>query len=69
MQEIIQDKEWATFFRSKDEKDCCEKMKQLIDNIDYRKQLAQSKKEEVRKAYSIEKHIENLTKVYEQVLQ
>ena len=67
MKEIICDKEWATFFRSQDEVDCCEKMKELINNIASRKIMAQRNKSEIRKTYSIENHIYNLTKVYEQV--
>ena len=68
MVEIIQNKEWASFFRSNDEKDCCEKIKQLIENIAVRKQLAQDYKQKVRDAYSIEEHIDNLNKVYEAVV-
>lgn len=68
MVEIIRNKKWASFFHSNDEKDCCEKMKQLIDNLAVRKQLAQAYKEEVRNTYSIEEHIQNLNKVYEAVV-
>lgn len=68
MVEIIRNREWVSFFRSNDEKDCCEKMKQLIDNLAVRKQLALAFKEEVRNTYSIEEHIQNLNKVYEAVV-
>ena len=65
MKEIIKEKDWATFFRTQDEYDCCEKIKQLIENIDSRKQLANKIKEDVKATYSIEKNIDNLTDVYQ----
>lgn len=68
MVEIIQNKEWASFFHSNDEKDCCEKIIQLVENIELRKQQAQIHMLEVRNTYSIEKHIMNLNKVYEDVV-
>jgi glycosyltransferase involved in cell wall biosynthesis len=68
MVEIIKNNEWASFFHTNNENDCCEKILQLIESLELRKQQAQKHKVEVRNTYSIENHILNLNKIYEDVV-
>ena len=64
MQEIVGDKGWAEMYRTNDEKDCCTKMKELIDNMESRKQIAEGYKKEIREYYSIEANIDHLSSIY-----
>lgn len=69
MKEICTDgnNEWVTFFRSNDVEDCAEKMADLIENIDAYKKKAGEIALQVRQKYSIEKHIDNLAKLYDEL--
>lgn len=70
MKEVCADgeNEWATFFRSNDVEDCAEKMADLIHNIDSYKERASKIAVLVREKYSIEKHIDNLAKLYSEII-
>lgn len=70
MREICTDgnNKWATFFRSNDVEDCAEKMLDLIQNIDKYKEKARGIALQVCQKYSIEKHIDNLAKVYSEII-
>ncbi|MCQ2339168.1 MAG: glycosyltransferase family 4 protein [Paludibacteraceae bacterium] len=67
MQEVTNDGKWATLFKSDDAKDCANKIQDLIENLPKRKAKAQEIAQQVRKAYSIEKHIERLNEIYTQI--
>lgn len=64
LKETVGEYGWAEMYRSNDENDCCEKIKELIENIESRKQKAEIYKKEVREKYSIETNINNLSDVY-----
>lgn len=64
MREIVGDNRWAEMYRTNDEEDCCTKMKELIDNIESRKQKAEVYKKEIREFYSIEANINHLSSIY-----
>jgi glycosyltransferase involved in cell wall biosynthesis len=64
MKEVTQQGKFAVLFESNNAEDCCMKMKELIVNLNFYKQRAQKNKELVREAYSIEKHIDMLSRVY-----
>lgn len=64
MREIVGDKGWAEMYRTNDEEDSCTKMKELIDNIESRKQKAEVYKKEIREFYSIEANINHLSSIY-----
>lgn len=64
LKETVGDYGWAEMYRSNDENDCCAKMKELIENIESKKQKAELYKKEVREKYSIEANINNLSSVY-----
>lgn len=70
MKEVCADgnEEWATFYRSNDVEDCAEKMADLIQNIDIYKGKAREIALQVRQKYSIEKHIDNLAKLYSEII-
>ena len=67
MKEITHDGEWATLFRTGDPQDCADKIKDLIDHLPLRQSAAQRIAADVRREYSIEKHIEQLNKIYNQI--
>lgn len=67
MKEVTCDGEFASFFRSNNIEDCCNQMQLLIENIGQRKKEAFYKAENIKKLYSIEKHIDSLAVVYNSI--
>ncbi len=68
MKEITHQGEWATLYKTEDVEDCADKIKDLLNNLIERKKQAQKNKSQVRDAYSIEKHIQHLTDIYQSVI-
>lgn len=64
MREVVGDYGWAEMYRTNDEKDCCFKIKAMINDIDSLKIEAETHKKEIRKKYSIEAYMVNLYAVY-----
>ena len=64
MKEITNNGEWATIYTTEDIEDCADKIVDLIEHIDTYHAKAQMLKPIVRKAYSIEQHIEQLNLMY-----
>lgn len=67
MKEVTRDGQWATLFKTEDAEDCANKIQDLIENLPERKAKAQEIAQQVREAYSIEKHIERLNEIYTQI--
>ena len=68
MKEITKDGQWATLFKTEDAEDCANKIEDLLHQLKERKAQAQGIAKEVRKEYSIEKHIERLTEIYNSII-
>ena len=68
MKEISLDGTLVDLFESGNEKDCCDKMQALIDNLESRKEKARKDAVTVKDTFSIDRHIEALYKVYEKTL-
>lgn len=64
MKEVTHNGEWATLFKTEDIADCANKIEDLVAHLPERKAKAQQIAKEVRKEYSIEKHIERLNEIY-----
>ena len=64
MQEVTYKGEWATLYKTGDDKDGAKAIRTLIDHIEETKKKAKKVSKEVRSAYSIETHIQRLTEVY-----
>ena len=64
MKEVTRDGQWATLFKTEDAEDCANKIQDLIEHLSERKAKAQEIAQQVREAYSIEKHIERLNEIY-----
>ena len=64
MCEVMQNGKWGSLYKTDDTDDCARAMKELIDNLKQRKQLAQAQANEVRQYYSIENHINRLNDIY-----
>ena len=64
MKEITNDGEFATLFETRNEKDCALKIKELVENIEMYRLNATNKINRVKEVYSIENHINGLSKVY-----
>lgn len=68
MKEITKDGQWATLFKTEDAEDCANKIEGLLNRLEERKAQAQGIAKEVRKEYSIEKHIERLNEIYNSII-
>lgn len=68
MKEISQDGKLFTLFETESEEDCCEKMRSLMENIDVNNRDVKNHIDSVKNMFSIEKHIEGITAVYEKCL-
>lgn len=68
MKEITQGCASVTYFKSGQEQDCCEKMEQLITDIDHWKTKAEIDADLIKRVYSIENHIKEMSKIYEGVM-
>ena len=68
MKEITKDGKWATLFKTEDVEDCANAIEDLLNNLEARKADAQEIAKQVRKEYSIEKHIERLDNIYRLVI-
>lgn len=68
VKEITKDGKWATLFKSGDARDCADKIEDLLNCLGERKAQAQIVAKEVHKKYSIEKHIERLTEIYNSII-
>lgn len=64
MKEVTRDGQWATLFKTEDAEDCANKIQDLIEHLSERKAQAQEIAQQVREAYSIEKHIAKLNEIY-----
>ena len=67
MKEVTCDGRFASYFKSNNIEDCCNQMQLLIENIEQRKKEAFYKAENIKKLYSIEKHIDSLAVVYNSI--
>lgn len=67
MKEVTRDGQWATLFKTEDAEDCANKIQDLIEHLSERKVTAKEIAQQVRKVYSIEKHIERLNEIYAEV--
>ena len=65
MKEITADGEYATLYKTKDEKDLLQKFMLFLQNKAAYINKAKQVSDIVRQKYSIEKHIENLNDIYE----
>ena len=68
VKEITHNGQWATLYESGNAEDCANKIEDLLNNLEVRKEEAQGVAKQVRKEYSIEKHIERLNDVYRLVI-
>ena len=68
MKEISCEGMYFDLFRSGDEKDCCDKLQEMIEHLDERKATARNNAPDIKAIYSIDKHIEALNQVYEKTL-
>ncbi len=68
MKEITKNGQWATLFKTENAEDCAHKIENLLHQLKERKAQAQGIAKEVRKEYSIEKHIERLTEIYNSII-
>ena len=66
MKEITDDGRWATLFKTGDVEDCVAKIVSLVARPADRRMLAAAAEGFVRERYSIENHINALSKVYEE---
>jgi len=64
MQEITNNGEWATIYKTKDEQDLLKKVLVFLQYKEKYQVKAQKTAEKVREKFSIEKHINELSKVY-----
>lgn len=64
MKEITKNGQWATLYESENVVDCASKIIDLLQHLDEYKQKASIKAQEVRKEYSIGKHIQGLLELY-----
>lgn len=69
MQEVTNNGKWATLFKSDDIAACANAIEDLLLHLAERKATAKNTAKQVREEYSIEKHIERLTNVYQSLLQ
>lgn len=65
MKEISHEGEFMTLFETGNEVDCCAKMRTLIENIDVFSRETKKRIDTVKNIFSIEKHIDGITAVYE----
>lgn len=65
MKEISREGEFMTLFETENEVDCCAKMRTLIENIDVFNRETKDRIDTVKNMFSIEKHIDGITAVYE----
>lgn len=65
MKEITQNGRFATLYETDNVEDCCEKIKDLINSLNYYQSKAQSNVEVIKRTYSIERHIDALKSVYD----
>lgn len=65
MKEITQNGRFAALYETDNTEDCCEKIKDLINNFNYYQSKARSNVELIMKSYSIERHIDALKSVYD----
>ena len=68
MKEISKNGQWVTLFKTNDAEDCAEKIEELLNDLEARKIQARKIAAEVRTEYSIEKHIERLAEIYNEVI-
>ena len=68
MKEVSREVNFAQFYKTGNEEDCCEKIKCLIEHLEERKADAQHKADAIKRIYSIENHIDALYKVYQKVI-
>jgi glycosyltransferase involved in cell wall biosynthesis len=68
MKEISCEGRFFELFKTGDERDCCDKMQDLIAHLDDRKAKARADAAAVKAIYSIDKHIASLHEVYEKTL-
>lgn len=64
MKEITKDGKWATLYKTENVEDCAHKIEDLLNNLEARKVEAKEISKQVREEYSIKKHIERLTEIY-----
>lgn len=64
MKEITKNGQWATLFKTENAEDCADKIEDLLNHLEECKTQAQIVAKEVRKEYSIEKHIARLEQIY-----
>lgn len=64
MKEITDNGNWATLYKTQDVEDCLAKLRDLTERISERKSRAETVASIVRQRFSIENHIDNLSKVY-----
>lgn len=68
MKEITEGGSWAALYKTRDIADCADKIKGLLLDVEAYKIKANAVANHVRERYSIEKHIQNLNRVYESVV-
>lgn len=68
MEEITENGQWATLFRTEDIEDCTDKIEGLLKNMDAYKVKAQSVAEIVQKKYFIKQYLNTLYKIYNSLL-
>ncbi len=65
MREITREGEWASLYKTDNAIDCAEKIEELIHNIENYKNKAKSNRGIIKETYSINRHIDNIYKVYQ----
>lgn len=68
MREITCEGKYAMLFDTRNEEDCCLKMKELMDNIELFRLKAKNQVKEISDLYSIENHINGLKVVYDKCI-
>ena len=64
MTEVTGNGKWASIYKTNDAEDFCGKFMDFVNNVELYKKQAITNAQEVRDAYSIEKHIERLNELY-----
>ena len=69
MREVTDDGKLAVLYNTLDVNDCANKMKDMIVDIERRKETARLNAEEVRRRFGIDNHIRNLCDIYNMVVE
>lgn len=69
MKEVTDNGKMASLFKTLDVEDCANKMEDLVNNIEKRKESAKTLAGVARSKFSIENHIQNLCDIYKSIME